>query len=104
MGGADKIGSILHGHRPAVDIVRPCVADPLLALQIVFRHALHGNRGVFKMIHLSPEGTPAFKAGVENDKKQYCCGDDHVYDDDDSLFHARLPYERPGPDCPEKRI
>ena len=64
------------------------IADLLLTFQIILRHMLHGDHCVFKVFDLSPEGFPAFKSGVENNKDQYGGHDDHVDNDNKNLFHA----------------
>ena len=53
MGGPDKRSRLFHCHVLAVDEVRPDVADLLFALQIILRHVLHRDHGVFKVLYLS---------------------------------------------------
>ena len=87
MGDADKIFRFLHGHRFAVDIPRPYITDALLSLQIVFRHMLHRNRSIFKMLYLPLISIPAFKTGIQHDEGKYGDHDNHINNDDPGFFH-----------------
>ena len=84
----DILNCLFHGHSPAVYVFCPYIADPLLTFQIILRNLLHCDCCVFKMFYLSKVRSSVLKSGVENNEDQYSDHDDHVDNDDISLFHA----------------
>ena len=94
VGGADKSGRLFHRHPPVVDILRPDIAELLLAFQIIFRHMFHGDGCVFEVLYLPPERIPVLKPGVENNEDQYGSHNDHVDVYNESFFHALISGKR----------
>ncbi len=71
MGHSDICRRFCQRQIPAVNVLRPDIADPLFTLQIVPRHLFHGNGRVDEMVNLRAVVSPSLIAGIQRNENQY---------------------------------